>query len=151
MKTFAGSKRRKDDEQKEDEFLPILSYARFGHGTILILSLIVVAGFVLYFEGLALYIIVLVILAVFIVLLRILVVIQPRTQDEKVLVGRKCLVIESMSKQRRGIVKLYNKDGLLDHELWSAETISGEVLEKGKEAKIVGLRSIILLVEPVKN
>ncbi len=51
---------------------------------------------------------------------------------------------------RKGIVKVYNDGGQLDSELWSAELAQGddeEEIAENQTAKVVGIRSIILLIE----
>ncbi|MHB2037041.1 MAG: NfeD family protein [Nitrososphaerales archaeon] len=67
--------------------------------------------------------------------------------EEKRLVGKRCLVIIRVSPEQRGVVKVYNGESYLDPETWSAESAYGEVIEEGKVAKVVGMRSIILEVE----
>lgn len=47
-------------------------------------------------------------------------------------------------------MKVYNDGGQLDSELWSAELAQGddeEEIAENQTAKVVGIRSIILLIE----
>lgn len=139
-------------EEEEDGYRSRFSnYGRFGPIVYVRLAVLVIISLILYVEGLALFAVIPVFLAILAFIMRCLYVYQRREPDDRVLVGGTCLVIKSVSKEERGIVKVYKKNGWLDHELWSAESNNGEMLEEGKEAKIVGLRSIILLVEPIKN
>ncbi len=68
--------------------------------------------------------------------------------EDRKLIGQKCLVIHRVRRGGRGIVRAYNENGQLDPELWSAElaTNSEEILEN-QTARVVGIRSIILLIE----
>ena len=138
-------------KKEEDRYNSFFSnYRRFSFIVIVRISALLIVCVILYAEGLALFAIIPAILVVLTILMRSLYVYQRRQPDDKVLVGGKCLVIKSISKQERGIVKVYKKKGWLDHELWSAETNNGERVEEGTDSKIVGLRSIILLVEPIQ-
>jgi membrane protein implicated in regulation of membrane protease activity len=76
-----------------------------------------------------------------------------RTQEEepaqRKLIGQKCLVVRTIGKSERGIVRVYREgDGiLLDSELWSAELApnsKGE-LSVNQVAKVIGRQGIIYL------
>ncbi len=72
--------------------------------------------------------------------------------QERRLIGQTCLVIKKVTKSERGIVQVYKVDDRLDNELWSAElSDSSDVSEikQGQFGRIVGMKSIILLVEPL--
>ena len=61
-------------------------------------------------------------------------------------------MIKKVTKSERGIVQVYKVDDRLDNELWSAElSDSSDVSEikQGQIGRIVGMKSIILLVEPL--
>jgi hypothetical protein len=62
------------------------------------------------------------------------------------LIGQSCLVVKKIMPGERGVVKVYREDGRLDPELWSAE--SKLAIDENQTARIVGMRSIILLLEP---
>jgi membrane protein implicated in regulation of membrane protease activity len=69
--------------------------------------------------------------------------------EEKKLIGQRCFVVRKISPDRRGIVRVYRDDGKLDPELWSAESVTSRTeIDENQTAIIVGMRSIILLVEP---
>ena len=74
--------------------------------------------------------------------------IQSGKPDEKKLIGQKCLVLKKVAGNERGIVRVYRDDGKLDPELWSAELAkNGAEIQENQFARIVGMRSIILLIE----
>jgi membrane protein implicated in regulation of membrane protease activity len=149
-KETSPSKEQKQVKKEERKYDSRFSnYVRFGPIVYVRVIALGVVALLLYAFGYALFAVIPIVLAVLGVLARSLYVYQRRQPDDKVLVGGRCLVIKGISKEERGIVKVYKKDGLLDNELWSAETKNGENLVEGKDAKIVGLRSIILLVEPI--
>ena len=56
--------------------------------------------------------------------------------------------MKRVRKGSQGIVKISRSDGTLDLELWSAE--SECEIEEGKKARVAGIRSIVLLIEPLK-
>lgn len=71
--------------------------------------------------------------------------IQLDPVKQRQLVGMDCLVTMKITKTERGIVKVYDPyDRKFSSELWSAESASS--LEEGTVARVVGMRSIILLV-----
>ncbi|MGI0080058.1 MAG: hypothetical protein ACRECH_10585, partial [Nitrososphaerales archaeon] len=73
-------------------------------------------------------------------------IIHLSSPQRRLLVGAKCLVVTRASKTERGVVRVYAyPDGKLDSELWSAE--SGSLIEEGKFATVIGIRSIILQIE----
>lgn len=130
-----------------DQKLPIFSYRRFGPGGLLRIFLLALLSFFLYAFGYAIFAIIPIILAVLTVLTSSLVIFQPRKPDQRVIVGGKCIVIRNISKAQRGVVKVYKEDGNFHHELWSAESANGAMIEEGRDAKVVGIRGIILQVE----
>lgn len=74
--------------------------------------------------------------------------IQSGKPAEKKLIGQKCLVLKKVAGNERGIVRVYRDDGKLDPELWSAElATNGAEIQENQLARIVGMRSIILLIE----
>ena len=74
--------------------------------------------------------------------------IQSGKPAEKKVIGQKCLVLKKVAGNERGIVRVYRDDGKLDPELWSAElAANGAEIQENQFARIVGMRSIILLIE----
>ena len=144
-----SAKLREKPSIETDQKLPFFGYRRFGPGRLLRIFLLVLMSFFLYAFGYAIFAIIPVILAIFTVLTNSLVVFQPRKPDQRLIVGGKCHVIRNISRAQRGVVKVYKQDGNFDHELWSAESANGVMIEEGRDAKVVGIRGIILQVEPL--
>jgi membrane protein implicated in regulation of membrane protease activity len=72
--------------------------------------------------------------------------IQLSHPEERKLIGQRCLVVKQVGKGKTGIVRVYDRIGRLDPELWSAE--SEHEISEGREAEIEGMRSIVLLIKP---
>lgn len=72
--------------------------------------------------------------------------IEYEKPKERKLIGQRCLVVKKIMPGERGVVKVYREDGRLDPELWSAE--SKLAIGENQTARVVGTRSIILLLEP---
>lgn len=131
----------------ENYFLPLFSYKRYRRGGILRIFAFAVCAFILYTLGLGIFAIIPLLLIVLTVVTKSLVTVQYQKPVRRTLVGSKCRVIRTISGAERGIVKVYRPDGMLDDELWSAESSGGDRIEKGKDVQVIGIRSIILLVE----
>lgn len=125
---------------------PFFSTARFGPGAIIILALLIMFAMFLYFIGYEYLAIMPTAVALIIFFVMSVQMIDEKRFDRKI-VGQKCLVIKKISREDRGIVRIYKDDGDLDHELWSAEGVDGSEIEENRVAKVVGIRSIIVLVE----
>ena len=68
---------------------------------------------------------------------------------EKKLIGQRCEVVKKSMPNERGIVKMYRDDGKLNSELCSAESATtGAKTGENQTAIAVGMRSVILLIEP---
>jgi hypothetical protein len=134
--------RSKELERKNAAFL---SVARFGPGAVIILVLLVLLGVFLFLIG-GNYLAILPIAVAFVVFGVISVQIIDEKKFERKIVGQKCLVVERISRGKRGLVKIYRDDGMLDPELWSAEGAQGGEIEANATARVIGIRSIILLV-----
>ena len=76
-------------------------------------------------------------------------VLRAGRPEQRSFVGKKCKVVVEVNKEKRGIVKLIRNDGSIDPELWSAEANTS--IGIGEEARVVGINSIILLVEPITH
>ena len=144
-----SAKLREKRSTESDRKLAFFRYRRFGLGALLRIFLLALLSFFLYVFGYAIFAIIPVILVVFTVVTNSLVIFQPRKPDQRLIVGGKCHVIRSISRAQRGVVKVYKQDGNFDHELWSAESANGAMIEEGRDAKVVGIRGIILQVEPM--
>jgi membrane protein implicated in regulation of membrane protease activity len=66
--------------------------------------------------------------------------------EERKLIGQRCLVIKRVGKAGTGVVRVYDRTGRLNPELWSAESTCE--IPEGEEAQIEGMRSIVLLIVP---
>jgi len=69
-----------------------------------------------------------------------------RVEQQK-LVGATCRVVKPVRRGRLGVVKIVKPDGTMGSELWSAESINE--IEAGEQARVIGTRSIVLLVDPL--
>lgn len=123
------------------------SLARFGPGSIATLSLLALLAAGLYLIGLKYFAILAAAACIFIFAIKSFEIIQLSRPKERELAGKICLVIKRVSADQRGIVKVYRDGTNLDPETWSAELARGGMIEEGKTAKIVGIRSIVLQVE----
>jgi hypothetical protein len=144
-----SAKLRKEGSAETDQKLSFFRYRRFGPGALLRIFLLALLSFFLYAFGYAIFALIPVILVALTVLTNSLVIFQPRKPDQRLIVGGKCHVVRNISRAQRGVVKVYKQDGNFDHELWSAESANGEIIEEGRDAKVVGIRGIILQVEPL--
>jgi len=68
--------------------------------------------------------------------------------EHRQLVGRRCLVLDAVEKGKVGVVRVYDRKGQLDSELWSAE--SEYSVPAGQEAEVVGIRTIVLIIKPTE-
>ncbi len=123
--------------------------ARFGPGIVSVLSILVVVSVVLVFYFKLYYLAILpATVALVLFGVKYFELIQSGKPTERKLIGQKCLVLRKVSRNERGIVRVYRDDGKLDSELWSAELASnGEEIQENHAARVVGIRSIILLIE----
>ena len=125
-----------------------LSLARFGPGSIAILSALIMLSILLIMTKFDYFAIMVGIATVSIFAVKSVEMLQLGTPEEKKLLGRKCLVVKQVKRNERGVVKVFRDDGSLDPELWSAESMSHEEISENQICRIVGLRSIIALIEP---
>ena len=127
--------------------MAFFSLARFGPGSIATLSLLALLAAVLFLFGLKYFAILAAAGGILIFAIKSVEILQLSKPEERQLVGKRCLVIRRVSASQRGVVKVYRDATNLDPETWSAELARGVVIEEGKTAKIVGMRSIVLQVE----
>lgn len=127
--------------------MPFISLVRFGPGSIATLSILAILAVMLYILGFGYLAILPAAGDVLIFAVKSTEVLQLSRPEEKQLAGKRCLVIKRVSKDQTGIVRVFTDDSRLDPEMWSAELARGEVVEEGRTAKVVGIRSIILMIE----
>jgi hypothetical protein len=120
--------------------------ARFGPDTITIFSVLSALTLVLYYWGLGYLSIPVILTLAILFCIESTETISLSRAEYREIVGAKCLVVRGAVRDNRGIVQLYNSDGTLDPELWSAE--SAHSLEDGAVAKVTGMRSVILEIAP---
>lgn len=133
-----------------------MSFARFGVGSIFLLSILAGLSILLFLLKLDYFAIVMALTAVVIFAVKSLERIQVARPEERKLVGQTCLVIKQVTKAEKGIVKIFKDDGSLDYELWSAELHPTQIILKhigipeNEIARVVGIRGITLVIEPLK-
>jgi hypothetical protein len=117
--------------------------ARFGPDTLVVFSLLSVLGAGLYFWGMW-YMAVAVVLTIGLIFLaESSEMISLSRAEYPQILGSRCLVLKRATKESRGIVRLYDSRGHLEHELWSTEFSDSSVSE-GAVAKVIGMKSVIL-------
>ncbi len=131
---------------KTPRYAPLLSWIRFGPGSIAILLLIafitvehVVLGFV-YFAVISGAI------SILLFGVKSMEIIQIGHPEGKKLIGQRCVVVKEVGKGKMGVVRVYDRNGRLDPQFWSAE--SEHEIPEGQEAEVAGMRSIVLLIKP---
>ena len=129
--------------------VPYFSTLRFGPGTIALLVILAVSTFVLFHIGAYLYSAMILLGLVLIFIIKSVEVLSEGRPEVKTFVGRECKVIVDVNRGKRGVVKLVRSDGSIDPELWSAESDT-EILS-GERARVVGVKSIILVVTPAAD
>ena len=129
-----------EEEEAVRRSAPLLSKVRFGPGVLSILSFIAFMAALLWaiyawlwHSGL-------------LVGVKSMERIELSRPEERQLVGRRCLVLNGVEKGKGGVVRVYDRKGQLDPELWSAE--SEYSISAGQEAEIVELRTIVLIIRP---
>ena len=128
-------------------YAPLFSRIRFGPGSIAILLFIVFMTVGLYMSGLAYFAVISGAMGMLLVGVKSMEIIQLSHPEAKELTGQRCVCVRKVGKGKTGIVKVYDSNERLDPELWSAE--SEYEIHEGQEAKVTGLRSIVLVVKPL--
>jgi membrane protein implicated in regulation of membrane protease activity len=142
-----------NNDHRGQEEAPFFSRARFGPGMISIFAILVAILLVLLFYlKLYYFAIVPALVVVLLFTVKYFETIKLHSAEERKLVGQKCLVIKKVARNARGLVRVYRDNGELDSELWSAELSDKEEdasTEIGENivAKVVGMKSIVLLIE----
>lgn len=117
--------------------------ARFGPDTLATFGLLTCLTVVLYYLG-AWYLSLAVVGTIVVIFcVESTETISLSRAEYRKIVGAKCLVLQSASAEKRGIVRLYNTNGSLDLELWSTE-VSKSPANEGEVATVTGMSSMIL-------
>lgn len=127
--------------------MPLFSRTRFEPDTIAVMAVLGLVAGLLYFFGMKYLAIPPAIGVVTIFTVNAIETIQVSDPEDRQPLGKKCLVVKRMDANRRGIVRVFSDDSHLSYETWSAESNQARAIEEGRTAKVVGLKSIILLVE----
>ena len=128
-------------------FSNFFTIARFGPDTLFIFTLLSTLAAGLYYWGLwYLSLSVVLTLAVLLIVESTETISLSRAEDRQIL-GARCLVLQSASPERMGIVRLFSSNGNLDPELWSTD-YSKVRLETGKIGVVTGMNSVILEITP---
>ena len=135
-----------EDRSLRTRYASILSWARFGPGTIFILCLIALLTLGLYASAHAYLAMIACAAGLVLFGVKSMEIIHLSRVEDRELIGRTCLVIRDVGKGKTGVVRVYDRSGRLNPELWSAES-EHEILA-GREAEIEAMRSIVLLVKP---
>jgi membrane protein implicated in regulation of membrane protease activity len=133
-------------EQAKVSSAPFLSKIRFGPGVLSILAVIILMGVVLYISGHVYLAAAFGIIGALLIGVKSMEIIQLSRPEQRQLVGRRCLVLNGVEKGKGGVVRVYDRKGRLDSELWSAE--SEYSISAGQEGEIVGIRTIVLIIKP---
>ncbi|MGP8127856.1 MAG: NfeD family protein [Candidatus Bathyarchaeia archaeon] len=135
-----------EEEKPIRHSAPLLSKVRFGPGVLSILSFIAFMTALLYILGHLYFAVVFGAVGALLLGVKSMEIIQLGRPEQRRLVGRTCLVLNRVEKGKGGVVRVYDQKGRLDPELWSAE--SEYSISAGHEAEIVGIRTIVLIIEP---
>jgi len=127
---------------------PLLSKVRFGPGVLSILSFIAFMAALLYILGHLYLAAAFGAIGALLLGVKSMEIIQLIRPEQRQLVGRRCLVLNGVEKGKGGVVRVYDRKGQLDPELWSAE--SEYSISAGQEAEIVGIRTIVLIIKPTE-
>jgi membrane protein implicated in regulation of membrane protease activity len=128
------------------------SIARFGPGMIIVLSILIVLLVLLVYIKLYYLAFLPAIIAVLLLTAKYFELIEAPNPTDQRLTGKTCLVVKRVTRNERGIVKVYSDSGKLESELWSAELAADkDEIKEDQIARIAGMRSIILLIEPIEK
>jgi membrane protein implicated in regulation of membrane protease activity len=127
---------------------PLFSRARFGPGSIAFLSLIAIIAILFYLFSLKTFALLLGSVGVLLFGVKSMERIEVTRIEERKLVGETCRVVKPVRKGKPGIVRLVKPDGTMRSELWSAE--SANDIGVGEQARVVGRRSVVLLIDRLR-
>ena len=135
-----------EEEKAKRRAAPLLSKVRFGPGVLSILSFIAFMTALLYILGHLYLAVAFGAIGALLLGVKSMEIIQLGCPEQRQLVGRRCLVLNRVEKGKGGVVRVYDRKGQLDPELWSAE--SEYSIPAGQEAEVVGIRTIVLIIKP---
>jgi membrane protein implicated in regulation of membrane protease activity len=134
-------------KEKDSSDAPLFSSARFDQDSIIIYPLFSAVTVVMYLTGFGYFAMIPALVLAMIFLIEASENIRAESLQEKQLVGAKCEVMKQVSYGERGVVKIMNRWGTAQWELWSAESNSS--LEEGSLACVKGIRGMFLQIEPL--
>ena len=135
-----------EEETLKQRSAPLLSKVRFGPGVLSILGFIAFMAALFYILGHLYLAAAFGAIGALLLGVKSMEIIQLGRPEQRQLVGRRCLVLNGVEKGKVGVARVYDRDGQLDPELWSAE--SDYSISAGQEAEIVGMRTIVLILKP---
>ena len=135
-----------EEEKPIRRSAPLLSKVRFGPGVLSILSFIAFMAALLHILGHLYLAVAFGGIGALLLGIKSMEIIQLGRPEQRQLVGRRCLVLNGVEKGKGGVVRVYDRKGQLDPELWSAE--SEYSISAGREAEVVGIRTIVLIIKP---
>ena len=138
-----------EERSKEPSEAALFSIARFGHGSIMILLFIAITTILFYLFGLRSFALLLSGVGAVFFGVKSMERIHLIPIQERKLIGELCRVIKPVRMGRQGVVRMVKPDGTMESDLWSAE--SAHEIEAGKDARVIGKRSIVLLIEPLTD
>ena len=128
---------------------PLLSKVRFGPGVLSILGFIAFMAALLYILDHLYLAAAFGAIGALLLGVKSMEIIQLGRPEQRQLIGRKCLVLNGVEKGKGGVVRVYDRKGQLDPELWSAE--SDYSISAGQEAEVIGIRTIVLIIKPTRE
>ena len=128
--------------------VPFLSLSRFGPGTISLMSILIIISILFVRYKFYYFAIIPAIIALLIFGVKSIERIEYGRAEVRNLIGQRCFVVKTITKNERGVVKVCGEQGKIYPETWSAESVNGEEIQQNQYGRIVGMKSIILLVEP---
>jgi membrane protein implicated in regulation of membrane protease activity len=126
-------------------YAPLFSWARFGPGSIAILLFILFITVELYSLGLVYFTLITGAVGVLLLVVKSMEIIQLSHPEAMKLIGQRCVVVREAGRGKMGVVKVYDSNGRLGPELWSAD--SEYEIHEGQEATVSALRSIVLIIK----
>jgi membrane protein implicated in regulation of membrane protease activity len=136
-------------DEKSNLEVPIFSFTRFGPGSISLLILIAFATYLLYSLGFPYLAAVSAAAAVFLFGVKSLERQQLIFPEPRAIVGAECVAVKGIETGKPGVVRIRRADGSYEPEFWSAE--SEHPIPVGEHAKIIQIRSVVLIIEPTES
>jgi membrane protein implicated in regulation of membrane protease activity len=134
-------------EGKASRDAPLFSTARFDEDSIIIYPLFIAITAVMYLSGFGYFAVIPALVLAMIFAVEASERIRAESLQPTQLVGSKCTVMKQVSYGQRGVVKIIDRGGGAQWELWSAECNS--LLEEGSTACVKGIRGMFLQIEPL--